>query len=66
MALYTGRMAGASLISEIETMLHMAGFAQLRIAPKDESLSFIRAWASGTPISDYVVSATIEAIKLAN
>lgn len=66
MALYTGCMAGASLISEIETMLHVAGFAQVRIAPQDESLSFIREWAPGTPITDYVVSATIEAIKLAN
>jgi len=66
MALFTGCMAGASLISEIETMLHGAGFAQVRIAPKDESLSFIRDWAPGTPITDYVVSATIEAIKLAN
>jgi arsenite methyltransferase len=63
MALYTGCMAGASLVSEIEAMLHGAGFARVRIAPKDESLSFIRDWAPGTPITDYVVSATIEAIK---
>ena len=63
MALYTGCMAGASLVSEFETMLHGAGFARVRIAPKDESLSFIRDWAPGTPITDYVVSATIEAIK---
>ncbi len=66
MAFYTGCIAGASLISEIETMLHGVGFAQVRIARKDESLSFIRDWAPGTPITDYVVSATIEAIKLGN
>lgn len=66
MVLYTGCMAGASLTSEIEEMLHVAGFAQVRITPKDESLSFVRDWAPGTPITDYVVSATIEAIKLAN
>lgn len=66
MALYTGCMAGASLTSEIEAMLRVAGFAQVRIVPKDESLSFIRDWAPGMPITDYVVSATIEAIKLAN
>ena len=63
MALYTGCMAGASLVSEIETMLLATGFKQVRVAPKDESKSFIRDWAPGTPIADYVVSATIEAAK---
>ena len=63
MALLTGCMAGASPISEVEAMLRNAGFRQIRIAPKDESKSFIRDWAPGIPITDYVVSATIEAIK---
>ena len=63
MALLTGCMAGASPISEVEPMLRNAGFRQIRIAPKDESKSFIRDWAPGIPITDYVVSATIEAIK---
>jgi hypothetical protein len=63
MALFTGCMAGASLISEVEAMLKKAGFQQIRVAPKDESKTFIRDWAPGTVITDYVVSATIEAIK---
>jgi arsenite methyltransferase len=63
MALYTGCMAGASLVSEVEAMLLSAGFEQVRVAPKGESKSFIRDWAPGVPITDYVVSATIEAIK---
>lgn len=63
MALYTGCMAGASLVSEIEAMLLAAGFKQVRIVPKDESKSFISGWVPGTPITDYVVSATIEAVK---
>lgn len=62
-ALLTGCMAGASPISQVEAMLSDAGFRQIRIAPKDESKSFIRDWAPGIPITDYVVSATIEAIK---
>lgn len=62
MALYTGCMAGASLISEVEAMLRSIGFEQVRVTPKDESKSFIRDWSS-TSITDYVVSATIEAIK---
>ena len=63
MALYTGCMAGASLVSEVEAMLIAAGFEQVRVAPKDESKSFIRDWTPEIPITDYVVSATIEAIK---
>jgi ubiquinone/menaquinone biosynthesis C-methylase UbiE len=63
MALYSGCMAGASLVSEVEAMLLSTGFKQVRVAPKGESKSFIRDWAPGMPITDYVVSATIEAVK---
>ncbi len=65
MALFTGCMAGASLVSEVEAMLHSTGFQQVRVEPKGESRSFIRDWAPGTSITDYVVSATIEAVKTA-
>ncbi len=44
-------------------MLEQAGFANIQINPKDESKQFIRNWAPGTKIEDYVVSATIEAVK---
>jgi SAM-dependent methyltransferase len=63
MALYTGCMAGASFINEIESMLSQAGFEDIRIKPKDESREFIRNWVPGRRIEDYVVSATIEARK---
>jgi len=63
MALLTGCMAGASLISEVEEMLVNAGFEQIHIVPKDESKSFIPDWAPGTAVTDHVVSATIEAVK---
>ena len=63
MALFTGCMAGASLVDEIETMLRTTGFQEIRVSPKGESKSFIRDWAPNTPITDYVVSATIEAVK---
>ncbi len=63
MALYTGCVAGASLKSEIEAMLEASGFTAIRVTPKDESKSFIRDWAPGTDITEYVVSATIEAIR---
>ena len=63
MALYTGCMAGASMVSEVEDMLNEAGFVSARVVPKDESRSFISEWAPGTDISNYVVSAAIEALK---
>ena len=63
MALYTGCMAGASSIDVLESMLHSVGFESVRIRPKDESKEFIRDWAPGRKIEDYVVSATIEAVK---
>ncbi len=63
MALFTGCMSGASSITEIETMLKDAGFEAIAIKPKDESREFIRNWVPESKIEDYVVSATIEAIK---
>ncbi|TAN36787.1 MAG: methyltransferase domain-containing protein [Verrucomicrobia bacterium] len=63
MALFTGCIAGASLVTEMEEMLRTSGFQQIRVAPKDESKAFIRDWAPSKVITDYVVSATIEAIK---
>jgi len=62
-AAYTGCMAGASQISELEEMLREAGFDEIKIAPKDRSRSFIREWLPGKGIEDYIVSATIEAVK---
>jgi arsenite methyltransferase len=44
-------------------MLGEAGFGQIKIRPKDTSRSFIREWLPGKRIEDYLVSATIEAVK---
>ena len=63
LALYTGCMAGASQITELESMLHAAGFVQVGITPKDASRTFIRDWAPGSKIEELVVSANIEAVK---
>jgi SAM-dependent methyltransferase len=61
--LHAGCMAGASLIDELEAMMRDAGFDHIQIAPKDESREFIKDWAPGRGVEDYVLSATIEAIK---
>ena len=63
LALIAGCVGGAASIDEIETYLREAGFRQIRIQPKDESRELIREWAPGRRVEDYVVSATIEAVK---
>ncbi len=61
--LVSGCMGGALLVEEMEAMMQEAGFDEIRIAPKDESREFIRDWAPGRGVEEYVVSATIEAVK---
>jgi ubiquinone/menaquinone biosynthesis C-methylase UbiE len=63
LTLLTGCMAGASQISELERMLTSVGFTGVHVRPQSESRSFIREWHPGTNVSDYVVSAIIEATK---
>jgi arsenite methyltransferase len=63
LALYSGCMAGACQISELQAILESNGFEKINIAPKDESREFIKDWAPGRGVEDYVLSATIEAVK---
>ena len=63
LALYSGCMAGASLVADLERILADAGFQDINISPKDESKDFIRDWAPGRGVEDYVISASIEAVK---
>jgi ubiquinone/menaquinone biosynthesis C-methylase UbiE len=61
--LVAGCMGNASLIEELQETIEAAGFSQIKIEPKDESREFISDWAPGRGVEDYVVSATIEALK---
>jgi SAM-dependent methyltransferase len=61
--LVAGCMGNASLIEEIEGYLATVGFTDVLINPKDESREFIKDWAPGRGVEDYVVSAYIEAKK---
>jgi SAM-dependent methyltransferase len=63
LAALCGCVAGAASVDEIETMLRNAGFDQIRVRPKDTSREFIRTWTPGCNAADFVVSATIEAVK---
>ncbi len=55
-ALIAGCMSNASLIADLEVMMRAAGFEQIRIQPKDESMAFIADWAPGRKVTDFVVS----------
>ena len=61
--LIAGCMGNASLIETLEGYMAAAGFTAIRITPKDESREFIRDWAPGRGVENYVVSAYIEGIK---
>jgi SAM-dependent methyltransferase len=63
MALHSACVAGALEVAELEEILIDAGFEDIQINPKDESREFIKKWNPGVPIEDYVLSATIEALK---
>jgi arsenite methyltransferase len=63
MALWSACASGAALIDDLQRMLRDAGFVDIRIQPRDESREMIREWVPGSRAEEYVVSATIEAIK---
>ncbi len=63
LSMYTGCISGASSIQVLREHMEAAGFTDIRIAPKDESKIFMEQWAPGRDITDYLVSATIEAVK---
>jgi len=65
LALYSACVAGAAFVTDLESILADIGFADIQIAPKDESREFIREWAPGHNLEEYIQSASIEARKRA-
>ena len=63
LALIAGCIGNAAPIADLEAAMRDAGFVDVRIAPKDASRTFIKDWAPGRSVEDYVQSATIEAVK---
>ena len=59
-SLYTGCMAGASSVSEVETMLIHSGFKEVEITPSIGDKDFIK---NNEGKKDFVFSATIKAVK---
>jgi arsenite methyltransferase len=61
---YCACISGASSVSEIETMLKKSGFVDIKIEPKSDSSEFIKNWSDKFASENYVVSASITALKL--
>jgi SAM-dependent methyltransferase len=58
-----GCISGANTIDYIRTLLENSGFTKIKIESKDKSREFIKDWRPGSDLEDYIISATIEAIK---
>jgi SAM-dependent methyltransferase len=63
LALHSSCVSGALQVDELKRILEESGFRDIHINPKDESREFINKWIPGIPIEDFVLSATIEAVK---
>jgi ubiquinone/menaquinone biosynthesis C-methylase UbiE len=61
--LYSGCISGASSIEEVEWMLQQNGFTNIVVEPKDESKDFIKDWAPGANVEDFIVSVVIKGVK---
>ncbi len=56
-------IAGASTVSELESMLVEAGFTEITVEPQRDSETFITEWDVERDLSEYIVSAHIEGRK---
>ena len=56
-------VAGAALISDLETMLKEAGFARIEIQSRESSRQAIAQWTEDAGVADFVVSAYLTAYK---
>ena len=61
--LHVGCIAGAATIDELKSILADVGFTEVRITPHEGSRTLINQWLPGSNLGDYVVSATIEAVR---
>ena len=60
---YTGCVAGAVRVTNLEQLIAAAGFTDVRIHVREESRDFIEDWRPGTSAERFVASALIEAIE---
>jgi len=66
LALLAGCIAGAEYTENIRTMLQQAGFAEIRLTPKDNSREILNSWVPDIQAENFVASYIIEATKPLN
>ncbi len=60
---FSGCVAGAAQVAEIEKMLHAVGFVDVHVSVQEDSRHFIKDWFPGSGAEKYVRSASITARK---
>jgi arsenite methyltransferase len=63
MRLLSSCISGAATVDQVEAMLAEAGFVDIDIHAMEESREFIREWEPGKRLEDYVLSASITAVR---
>jgi len=63
LAMLSGCIAGAEFVENMRSMLHQAGFRNIRLEPKDNSRDILKTWVPDSNVEDYVASYLIEAVK---
>ena len=63
MRLLSACISGAAMVDELEAMLAAAGFVDIDIQSMEESREFMREWEPGSRLEDYVLSASIQAVR---
>ena len=64
-AAYTGCIAGAAPVAELERMIAEAGFQRVRVSVQAQSRELVEEWSPGSGADQVVASALIEAVKAA-
>jgi SAM-dependent methyltransferase len=62
-AAYTGCVAGAVPVAELERMIAEAGFERVSVAVRAQSRELVEDWSPGSGAADVVAAALIEAVK---
>jgi arsenite methyltransferase len=62
-AAYTGCVAGAARVEDLERLISDAGFTDVRIDVREDSRGVIEDWRPGSGAERFVASALIEAVK---
>lgn len=62
--LYCGWVTGASSVEELRLYLEKAGFSDISIETQEVSKEYAEKWAHDLKVGEYIMSASIKAIKL--